>query len=74
MPCRSFSAQIRRSACFRRVTGVSVTTFDRMLAQLRIPWKAAELRKAKSGRPCEVAGWTTIIAGLVNIVAGLSRI
>jgi hypothetical protein len=50
------SAQLRRSACFRRLTGVSVATFDRMVAHLRAPWDAAERRKAKSGRPWEVGG------------------
>jgi hypothetical protein len=48
--------RLRRSACFRRLTGVSVATFDRMVAQLRAPWEAAERRKAKSGRPWEVGG------------------
>jgi hypothetical protein len=33
-----------------------VATFDRMVAQLRTPWEAAERRKAKSGRPWEVGG------------------
>lgn len=56
MPHRSFSAQLRRSACFRRLTGVSVATFDRMVAQLRTPWDTAARRKAKSGRPWEVGG------------------
>jgi hypothetical protein len=48
--------RLRRSTCFRRLTGVSVATFDRMVAQLRAPWEAAERRKAKSGRPWEVGG------------------
>lgn len=56
MPRCLSSAQLRRSACFRRLTGVSVATFDRMVAQLRAPWEAAERRKAKSGRPWEVGG------------------
>jgi len=47
---------LRRSACFRRLTGVSVVTFDRMVEQLRTPWDAAERRKTKSGRPWEVGG------------------
>lgn len=33
-----------------------MATFDRMVAQLRAPWEAAEQRKAKSGRPWEVGG------------------
>ena len=47
---------LRRSACFRRLTGVSVATFDWMVEQLRTPWDAAERRKTKSGRPWEVGG------------------
>ena len=50
------ASQLRRSTCFRRLTGVSVVTFDRMVAQLRTPWEAAERHKAKSGRPLEVGG------------------
>lgn len=52
---RPFSAsRLRRSASFRRLTGVSVTTFDQMLKQLQGPWEVAQKRKAKSGRPWEV--------------------
>jgi hypothetical protein len=50
------AARLRRSASFHRLTGVSVATFDRMLAQVRGPWEAAERRKAKSGRPREIGG------------------
>ena len=53
---RSFSLRLLRSACFCRLTGVSVPTFEGMVAQLRAPWEAAERRKAKSGRPREVGG------------------
>jgi DDE superfamily endonuclease/Helix-turn-helix of DDE superfamily endonuclease len=54
---RLFSAaRLRRSASFRRLTGVSVTTFDQMLRQLRDPWDAAQRSKSKSGRPWEVGG------------------
>lgn len=56
MPNRLSFPRLRRSTCFRRLTGVSVATFDRMVAQLRAPWEAAERRKAKSGRPWEVGG------------------
>jgi len=56
VPNRLSFPRLRRSACFRRLTGVSVATFDRMVAQLRAPWEAAERRKAKSGRPWEVGG------------------
>lgn len=52
-----FSAsRLRRSASFRRLTGIRVATFDRMLAQLREPWDAQERRKLKSGRPWEIGG------------------
>ena len=50
------ASQLRRSTCFRRLTGVSVVTFDRMVEQLRTSWDAAERRKTKSGRPWEVGG------------------
>ena len=50
------ASQLRRSTCFRRLTGVSVVTFDRMVEQLRTSWEAAERRKTKSGRPWEVGG------------------
>lgn len=51
MPRRLSPLQLRRSACFRRLTGVNVATYDRMVAQLRAPWEAAERPKTKSGRP-----------------------
>ncbi len=50
------SSRLRRSAGFHRLTGISVATFDQMLARLRSPWDAAERRKAKSGRPREIGG------------------
>ena len=56
MPRRLSPLQLRRGACFRRLIGVSVATYHRMVAQLRAPWEAAERRKAKSGRPREVGG------------------
>lgn len=56
MPRRLSPLQLRRSACFRRLTSVSVATFDRIVAQLRAPWETAERRKAKFGRPWEVGG------------------
>ena len=56
MPHPFSAARLRRSASFHRLTGVSVATFDRMLARLRGPWDAAERRKAKSGRPWEIGG------------------
>jgi len=52
-----FSAsRLRRSASFHRLTGVSVATFDQMLARLRGPWDAAARRKAKPGRPWGIGG------------------
>lgn len=56
MPHPLSSRRLRRSASFRRLTGVSVTTFDQMLKQLAGPWNAAQQSKAKSGRPWEVGG------------------
>ena len=50
------AARLRRSASFHRLTGVSVATFDQMLARLRGPWEAAARRKAKPGRPWEIGG------------------
>lgn len=47
---------MRRSGSFRRLTGISVTSFDQMLKQLRGPWESAQRGKAKSGRPWEVGG------------------
>jgi DDE superfamily endonuclease len=48
--------RLRRSASFRRLTGVSVTTFDHMLKRLAEPWNATQRSKPKSGRPWEVGG------------------
>ena len=56
MPHLFSAARLRRSASFRRLTGVSVATFDRMLKQLRDPWEATQRSKPKSGRPWEVGG------------------
>ena len=56
MPHPLSSRRLRRSASFRRLTGVSVTTFDQMLKRLAGPWNAAQQSKAKSGRPWEVGG------------------
>jgi Helix-turn-helix of DDE superfamily endonuclease len=50
------AARLRRSASFHRLTGVSVATFDQMLARLRGPWEAAARRKAKPGRPWGIGG------------------
>jgi Helix-turn-helix of DDE superfamily endonuclease len=54
--CPLSAARLRRSVSFRRLTGVSVTTFDQMLKQLRGPWEQAQRRKRKSGRPWEIGG------------------
>lgn len=50
------AARLRQSPSFRRLTGVSVTTFDTMLAQLRGRWDKLQANKLKSGRPCETGG------------------
>ena len=50
------AARLRRSASFRRLTGVSTATFDQMLNRLRIPWTAMQRCKRKSGRPWEIGG------------------
>ena len=56
MPHPFSASRLRRSASFHRLTGVSVATFDQMVARLRGPWEAAERRKAKSGRPWGIGG------------------
>lgn len=49
---RTFSAaRLKRSAGFRRLTGVSVATFDAMLRHLRGKWDEAQAGKQKFGRP-----------------------
>lgn len=54
---RPFSAALLRSSpSFRRLTGVSVATFDRMVASLTAPWDQQQARKLKSGRPCDLGG------------------
>jgi hypothetical protein len=50
------AARLRRSASFRRLTGVSATTFDQMLKQLRDPWERRQRSKRKSGRPWQIGG------------------
>ena len=50
------AARLRRSASFRRLTGVSTATFDQMLNRLRTPWTAMPRRKRKSARPWEIGG------------------
>jgi len=50
------AARLRRSPSFRRLTGVSLGTFEQMLKQLRAPWDAEERGKRKPGRPCDVGG------------------
>lgn len=54
---RPFSAALLRgSPSFRRLTGVSVATFDRMVASLTAPWDKQQARKLKSGRPSDLGG------------------
>ena len=50
------AARLRRSASFRRLTGVNVATFDAMQRRLRGPWDKAQANKRKSGRPWETGG------------------
>ena len=50
------AARLRASAGFARLTGLSVTTFDKILKQLEAPWKKAQLEKTKSRRPTDVGG------------------
>lgn len=46
-----FSAcRLRRRSRFRRLTGVTVATFERMLGQLRGSWDAAPRQKRKPRR------------------------
>jgi DDE superfamily endonuclease/Helix-turn-helix of DDE superfamily endonuclease len=56
MPRRFSCVRLMRSPAFPRLTGVSVTLFTRMLRDLQEPWRRAERRKAKLGRPHEVGG------------------
>ena len=52
-----FSAgRLLRSASFQRLSGVSVATFEKMLAQLSGSWNKIQASKAKSGRPWETGG------------------
>jgi len=55
MPQPFSASRLRRSPSFRRLTGVTVATFDRMLGQLRGSWDAAQHQKLKPGRPWETA-------------------
>ena len=50
------ATRLRRSASFRRLTGVSPAIFDQMLKQLRAPWTEMQRSKRKSGRPWEIGG------------------
>jgi DDE superfamily endonuclease/Helix-turn-helix of DDE superfamily endonuclease len=50
------AARLRRSPSFQRLAGVSVATFEQMLAQLSGAWNKAQARKLKSGRPWETGG------------------
>ena len=50
------AARLRGSVGFRRLTGVSVATFDEMLLKLSGPWAAVQARKIKSGRPRDIGG------------------
>ena len=56
MPCVFSATRLRRSASVKRLTGVSVNTFDTMLKRLHGPWDEIQCGKVKSGRPWEVGG------------------
>jgi hypothetical protein len=54
---RPFSAALlRRSPSFRRLTGISVMTFDRAVAGLTEAWDKHQAQKLKSGRPSDLGG------------------
>ncbi len=46
----------RQTASFRRLTGVSVATFDAMMEKLSDPWNKLQTQKTKSGRPWDTGG------------------
>ena len=48
------AVRLRRSASFRRLTGVSAATFEQLLKQLRAPWTEMQRSKRKFGRPWEI--------------------
>src|SRR5919202_1786253 len=54
--CPLSAARLRRSASFRRLTGVSAATFEQMLRRLQAPWTGMQRSKRKSGRPWEIGG------------------
>jgi hypothetical protein len=54
--CPLSAARLRRSASFRRLTGVSAATFEQMLKRLQAPWTEMQRGKRKSGRPWEIGG------------------
>jgi DDE superfamily endonuclease/Helix-turn-helix of DDE superfamily endonuclease len=54
--CPLSAARLRRSASFRRLTGVSAATFEPMLKRLRAPWEQMQRSKRKSGQPWEIGG------------------
>lgn len=56
MAHRVSAARLLRSACFRRLTGVSLAVFDDVLAQLSRPWGAAKPSRFAPGR---AAVWRT---------------
>jgi hypothetical protein len=54
---RPFSATLlRASPSFVRLTGVSLSTFDKLFTQLSGPWAGLQRRKRKSGRPSDIGG------------------
>ena len=54
---RPFSATLLRATpSFVRLTGVSLSTFDKLFTQLSGPWARLQRRKRKSGRPSDIGG------------------
>jgi hypothetical protein len=50
------AARLRRSASFRRLTGISAAAFARVIEQRRGSWGQTQRRKRKPGRPREIGG------------------
>ena len=73
MSCPLSATRLRRSASFRRLTGVSAATFEQMLKRLRAPWEQMQRSKRKSGRPWEIGGLEEHLLVLLLIVSEAFR-